>query len=181
MQTTSAPNTLYATDLMPGTSSRQTTTKSSDFAAILAEKTGVQPLQTSSAKTTTAAATTSTKQQSTADVTSMTSAEMQQHAQSLFDQGKIDLTELFMLQNAGIPIGKQGANGEFIPYSQEERDQFRHTPMNYIQTAQDAIKQLEQSGYANDPVSGYQRWQHILTTLQQSVAPPSSPAIDTYA
>ena len=97
--------------------------------------------------------------------TSMTPAQMKGVAQDLYNSGKIDLDQLFKLQNAGV-LGKQGPNGEFIPLSAAEKARFDNTPVNYIQLAQGAMKYIEQTGAAADPKSGYADWQDILETLQ---------------
>jgi tryptophanyl-tRNA synthetase len=102
----------------------------------------------------------------TYNFTNMTSSQMQGATQDLFKSGKIDFTQLFMLQNAGVPIGRQGAHGEFIELSAAEKASFSHTPMNYVQLSKGAISVLEKTGYATDPKSGYEQWKGILTTLQ---------------
>ncbi len=50
----------------------------------------------------------------------MTSNQMKTVAKGLFDTGQIGLTQLFQLENAGIPLESAGSNGEFA-YSPEER------------------------------------------------------------
>jgi hypothetical protein len=100
------------------------------------------------------------------DFTNMTPNQMKGAADTLYKSGQIDLTQVFMLENAGRPLGKAGPNGEFIPLSASERQATGNTPMNYIQTAKIAISNLEQSGEASNPKSGYQQWTSILATLQ---------------
>jgi len=100
------------------------------------------------------------------DFTKMTSSKMQDVAQNLFESGKIDLTQLFMLQNVGVPLGKAGPNGELIQLSSAERASFGNTPVNYIQTTKDVMSMLEQTGNASKPESGYEQWKGILATLQ---------------
>ncbi len=100
------------------------------------------------------------------DFTSMTPNQMKGAANALYKSGQIDLTQVFMLENAGRPLGKTGANGEFIPLSATEREATGNTPVNYIRTAKDAMNYLEQTGQAADPKSGYAQWQGILDTLQ---------------
>ena len=102
------------------------------------------------------------------DYTRMTPREMQGIAQSLYESGKIDLTQLFMLQNAGMPLGKVGANGEFVSLTAAERASFQDKPVNYLKIGQDAIANLEQSGKASDPKSGYTQWTGILSALRQT-------------
>lgn len=104
------------------------------------------------------------------DFTHMTPAQMQGVAQDLFKSGKIDITQLFMLQNAGVPLGKAGQNGEFIPLSADEKSRYGNTPVNYVQTAKDALAFLDQSGYGADPKSGYTEWKSILATLQDTTS-----------
>lgn len=110
------------------------------------------------------------------DYTHMTPREMNDIAQELYDSGKIDLTQLLMLQTAGMPLGKQGPNGEFIPLSTTERSGYQNTPVNYLQISQDAINSIQKSGGAADPKSGYTQWTGILAALRQS-----SPSIDLHA
>lgn len=101
------------------------------------------------------------------DFTNMTPKQMRGVADELYQAGKIDLTQLFMLQNAGT-IGRVGANGEFIPLSPDEKARQDNTPMNYIQIAKDAIRFLEHTGNINDPTSSYPQWKGILETLQNA-------------
>lgn len=105
---------------------------------------------------------------SPADYTRMTPSEMSRVAQGLYDGGKIDIIELFVLQNAGMPLGKAGPNGEFVPLTDAERAAASAKPVDYIKTFTEGIRFLEQTGYAMDPESGYESMKHILATLQQS-------------
>jgi hypothetical protein len=100
------------------------------------------------------------------DVANMTPNQMQGVAQELYKSGKIDLTQLFMLQNAGMPIGREGANGEFIPLSVAEKTRFSQTPTNYISIVEGAIRFIEQTGMASDPKSGYAQWKGVLAALE---------------
>lgn len=102
----------------------------------------------------------------TDDVTAMTPNRMQAVAQDLFESGRIDFTQLFMLESAGIPFGKQGSDGEFIPLSEAEKDSYRTRPMNYIQISRNAMQYLKSSDQASDPTSGYAAWSGILAALQ---------------
>jgi hypothetical protein len=104
----------------------------------------------------------------TNDFTSMTANQMKSIAKGLFDTGKIGLTQLFQLENAGIPLGKAGPNGEFVPYSPDERESFRNTPMNYMDIIKDAIAGIESQGKAADLTSGYQNWKDLLGVLQDN-------------
>jgi hypothetical protein len=100
------------------------------------------------------------------DFTRMTPGEMGDAASRFYESGEIDLTQLFMLQNAGVPLGKVGANGEFVPLTAAERESFRNTPVDFIQTAKDALAGIESQGRAAEPTSGYQGWKDILALLQ---------------
>jgi|GEM_PF-5214184 len=104
----------------------------------------------------------------TYDFTSMTSHQMKSVAKALFDTGKIGLTQLFQLENAGIPLGKAGPNGEFVPLSSEERESFRNTPMNYMDIIKDVIAAIERQGKAADTTSGYQGWKELLGVLEDN-------------
>lgn len=100
------------------------------------------------------------------DFTHMTSNQMQGVADELWKAGKIDLTQLRVLQTAGVPIGKMGAKGELIRFSDSEKANFTSRPLNYIQISEDRIDYLEKTGLASDPTSGYNMWKEILSTLQ---------------
>ena len=102
------------------------------------------------------------------DFTHMTPSEMQGVAKKLFDAGEIDLTQLFMLQNAGVPLGKLGASGEFVSLSEDEQNVFRNEPVNYFQVAQGAMEFIEYSGKTNDPTSGYANWKGLVEALQRA-------------
>jgi hypothetical protein len=104
------------------------------------------------------------------DFTQMTPKEMKDFAKQLFDKGEIDLTQLFMLQTAGMPLGKVGANGEFVPLSNDETNAFQNKPVNYFSTAQEAMKFIEQSGKASDPTSGYANWKGIVDALKHATS-----------
>lgn len=118
-----------------------------------------EPSRTSAEASTTSAV-------STYDFTSMTPKDMQSVAARLHQSGAIDLTQLFILENAGGPLGKVGAHGEFVPLSAAEREGFRNTPTDFIQIAKNALAGIESQGRAADPTSGYQGWKDILTLLQ---------------
>ncbi|MEE3626790.1 hypothetical protein UCD39_22900 [Nitrospirillum sp. BR 11752] len=96
----------------------------------------------------------------------MTRKQMIAASKELAKAGKIDLTEMGMLQMAG-PIGKVGPNGEFVPFTAAERAQIDNRPVDYVDTAQQAIRGLESQGRSSDPTSGYQGWKHILLALQE--------------
>lgn len=101
----------------------------------------------------------------TTDFTHMTRSQMQDSAKALFDSGKIDLTQLGMLQMAG-PLGKVGPKGEFVPFTDTERANIDSKPVDYIQLARDALDGIESRGGASDPMSGFTAWKGILSTLQ---------------
>lgn len=104
------------------------------------------------------------------DFTRMTPNDMKTAAKKLFDDGKIDLHQLGMLQMAG-PLGKVGPNGQFIPFTPAEKAQIDNTPVNYIQMTKDAIAGIESRGQASSPTSGYRDWKALnaLLTQQQGV------------
>ncbi len=110
------------------------------------------------------------------DFTHMTPSEMQGVAQDLYDSDDIDLTQLLMLQTAGLPLGKLGENGELIPLSDAEKAKASSTPRNYLDIAQNAMKFLEDQGAAADPKSGYDQWKGIYAALQGASA-----SFDAYA
>jgi hypothetical protein len=101
----------------------------------------------------------------TYDFSQMSRSQMQGVAQGLYKSGQIDLTQLFMLQQAG-PVGKVGPNGEFVPFTAAERADIDGRPVNYLDIVQGAIAGIESRGEATDPKSGYNDWKHILATLR---------------
>jgi hypothetical protein len=101
------------------------------------------------------------------DLSNMTPNQMQGIAKDLWKSGKIDLTQLLMLQTAGMPLGRVGPQGEFIHLTEAERESFGSQPVNYPQIVQNALDYLEQSGRAADPTSGYKSWQGIQSALEQ--------------
>ena len=101
------------------------------------------------------------------DLTNMTPNQMQGVAKDLWKSGKIDLTQLLMLQTAGMPLGKVGPQGEFVHLTDAERQAFGSQPVNYFEITQGAMDYLQQSGRANDPTSGYESWQGIQSALEQ--------------
>lgn len=104
------------------------------------------------------------------DFTRMTPNEMSELANEWFKAGDIDLTQLLMLQTAGVPFGKIGSRGEFVPLTETENSAARSQPVDYFQVTQGAMDFIEHSGKANDPTSGYERWKGIMATLQQKTA-----------
>ncbi|MFZ5520665.1 MAG: hypothetical protein ACOZD0_05615 [Pseudomonadota bacterium] len=96
----------------------------------------------------------------------MTPSEMKGVAEDLWRAGTIDITQLHMLQTAGIPLGKVGPNGELVPLTDQERANYESTPVDYVGVAKGAMRHLEQMHLDADPKSGYQAWQGILATLQ---------------
>lgn len=109
---------------------------------------------------------TSSANDATYDFSHMTPNRMRTIAQDLHKAGKIDPVQLFELQNAGVPLGRVGANGQFIPLTDAQRAQYADTQVNYLQIAQDAITFQEQSGMACDTKSTINEWKGILATLQ---------------
>ena len=55
------------------------------------------------------------------DFRKMTPDQMKGVAKDLYQSGKIDLSQLLILETAGVPIGKVGAKGEFVPLSASEK------------------------------------------------------------
>lgn len=107
------------------------------------------------------------------DFKSMTPKQMRGLADQLWRAGKIDITENLMLQRMGIPLGKVGSNGEFIPLSGVELADYENKPINYFDVGGDAMEFLEQSGKAADPQFGYDRWKNILSVLDELQGTPS--------
>lgn len=105
------------------------------------------------------------KAENTRDFTEMTPTQMREAARELFKGREINLDQLFLLENMGVPLGKAGPNGEFIALDQAERATFENTPVNYLTQLSSAIRFLEETGYAMDPLSGYETKKDLLSTL----------------
>jgi hypothetical protein len=106
------------------------------------------------------------------DFTSMTPKEMRGLADQLWRDGKIDLTQNFMLQRMGIPLGKLGSNGEFIPLTVDELADYENKPINYFEVGGQAMEFLTQTGKSKDPQYGYQNWEQILNVLNELQGSP---------
>jgi hypothetical protein len=104
------------------------------------------------------------------DFTQMTPREMKDYAQQLWESGEIDLTQLFMLQTAGMPLCRPGDNGELIPLTNDETNAFQSQPANYFQVAQDAKEYIEYTGKQHDPTSGYANWKGIVEALKRATS-----------
>ena len=99
------------------------------------------------------------------DFSNMTRHEMKKAAQHLWEEGKIDLTQLGMIQMAG-PLGKAGPNGEFIPFTETERAQIDNMPIDYPKIVKGAMAFIENRHEELDPKSGYSSWQKILSVME---------------
>lgn len=128
---------------LTGTSSGVTQTSSSDSSSSSSNSSGVK----------------------TYDFTSMSRAQMRSVSDTLYKSGQITFDQMTDLQMAG-PLGKAGPNGEFIPFTAEERAAVDQEPMNYQQIANNAVSNIESSGRQTDPTSGYQDWIKIRSLLQ---------------
>jgi hypothetical protein len=153
MEVNSEMNAIAAMSAQVGKPSKARVENSASFAATLADKL---------ARTNSAPAPASVGQ---TDFTNMTASQMEGAAKKLYESGDIDLTQLGMLEMAG-PLGKVGANGEFVPFTAEERQRIRNLPVDYIRLAKDAIAGIESRGQAADPTSGYKDWKQILGVLR---------------
>lgn len=100
------------------------------------------------------------------DFTHMTPNRMRGLAREWHGEGKIDPVQLFELENAGVPLGRMGAHGEFIPLSEAEKNRYADTPVDYLQIAGNAVRFLEETGNAADPRSTIKEWRGILALLQ---------------
>lgn len=100
------------------------------------------------------------------DFTHMTPNRMRGLAREWHSEGKIDPVQLFELENAGVPLGRMGAHGEFIPLSETEKRRYADTPVDYMRLAGNAVRFLEDTGNAADPRSTINEWRGILAMLQ---------------
>jgi hypothetical protein len=142
-------NSLYGTAVQ-----RKQATSTADFTSQLTQTTAVADDDNAAASS------------GAYDFTSMTPNQMQGAAEDLYDSGAIDLTQLFKLQTAGMPLGKQGPDGSLVPLSSAQKASYANAPVDYIQTAKDAMSYIEQQGRSTDPTSGYDQWQGILSALE---------------
>jgi hypothetical protein len=102
---------------------------------------------------------------SAVDFSSMTRNEMKKVAQHLWEEGKIDLTQLGMIQMAG-PLGKAGPDGGFVPFTETERARIDSVPIDYPKLVKGAMEFIESRHEELDPRSGYANWKHILSVLE---------------
>jgi hypothetical protein len=102
------------------------------------------------------------------DFTNMSPNAMKSVGNEMFKQGKIDIDQLFQLENAGVPLGKLGPNGQFVALTPAEREDYMSKPVNYVKYTADRISFLEQTGYANDSKSGYEMLTSLLGKLKGS-------------
>lgn len=98
------------------------------------------------------------------DFSKITRSEMKKAAHHLWEEGKIDLTQLGMIQMSG-PIGRAGPNGEFIPFTEKERAQIDNMPTDYLKLVKGAMEFIESRHEELDPKSGYASWKQILSVL----------------
>lgn len=112
------------------------------------------------------------------DFSNITKNEMKKVAQHLWEEGKIDLTQLGMIQMSG-PLGKAGPNGEFIPFTEKERAQIDNMPTDYLKLVKGTMEFIESRHEELDPKSGYASWKQILSVL---VGPQTAlPMVDANA
>lgn len=150
--------------------STQATSKTTATKAVAtaASNTASDTVQISQAAQNISAASASTTASEKFDFTNMTPKQMKGVANEMFKQGKIDIDQLFQLETAGVPLGKLGANGEFIALTPAEREGYMSKPVNYVKYTADRISFLEQTGYANDSKSGYEMLKNLLGKLKGS-------------
>ena len=101
------------------------------------------------------------------DFRKMTPDQMKGVAKDLYQSGKIDLSQLLILETAGVPIGKVGAKGEFVPLSASEKASYSSKPLDYFKAFSDQIAFLEQRGEAGNPKSSYAALKGIIAALQE--------------
>lgn len=99
------------------------------------------------------------------DFSHMTPSEMRDLSGDLYDSGDLDLTQVLQLQLSGRPLGKIGPDGALLPLSNAESSAYDSTSQDFIGIANNALDQIESQGRAEDPTSGYQSWQSILSVL----------------
>lgn len=145
-------------------------TTATNAVATAASNTASDTVQISQAAQNISAASAGTTGSEKFDFTNMTPKQMKGVANEMFKQGKIDIDQLFHLENVGVPFGKLGANGEFVALTPAEREGYMSKPVNYAKYTADRISFLEQTGYANDSKSGYEMLKNLLGKLKESQA-----------
>lgn len=94
--------------------------------------------------------------------------EMKRVAKEMWRQGKIDLDQLFDLENMGMPLGKEGPHGQFVPLTADEKATYEATPFDYIAGIESHLEFLRQNSMENNPLSGFARWRGLLDVLRNS-------------
>lgn len=100
------------------------------------------------------------------EVTNMTPNQMRDTAQDLFDSGKIDRAQHFILLTTGLTLGNIRGDGKYIQPTEAKVASHTNTPMDYVQYSKDRINYIEWAGLTTDPQSGYESWKGLLATLQ---------------
>lgn len=136
------------------------------FAATQSLRSNATPSQPAASPTTSAVAQPST----TADYRRMTPAQMKGEAKALYDGGRIDLTQLHLLQTVGVPIGK-AVDGGFQPLSPQERSTYENQPIDFVARIESHLRFLEERGGVADPTSGYGSWSSLLSVLRTGGSP----------
>jgi hypothetical protein len=100
------------------------------------------------------------------DFTNTEPREMKRVAKEMWREGKIDLDQLFYLENMGVPLGKEGPQGQFVPLTADEKATYEATPFDYIAGIESHLEFLRQSSMENNPLSGFATWKGLLDVLR---------------
>lgn len=102
------------------------------------------------------------------DFTNVEPREMKRVAKEMWREGKIDLDQLFYLENMGVPLGKEGPQGQFVPLKADEKAACEAIPFDYIAGIEGHLEFLRQNAMANNPLSGFAKWKGLLDVLRNS-------------
>jgi hypothetical protein len=138
------------------------------YAALLPPAAGRAPSETGTGRVASLMDTDTRDSSRRIDFSHATPQQMQAAAAQLFSSGRINLTELGLLQQIGLPPARLDADGARLPPDAAERAQQQATPLDYHAAVADRIAQLQQ---ADTVAPSYGNWLHLQSVLQGSAAP----------
>lgn len=102
------------------------------------------------------------------DFTQATPQQMQAAAAQLFSSGRINLTELGLLQQLGLPPTATDETGARLAPDEAARAQHMTTPQDFRAAIADRIAAVQQGGKLTPT---YGNWLHLQSVLQGSATP----------
>jgi hypothetical protein len=103
---------------------------------------------------------------STYDFTNLTPNQLQSVTSGLVKSGKLSEQQALQLSFVSATLGNLGPNGQFLQLSGAKSAAYSNQPVNYIQTINNQLAYLQQSGEASNPEYGYAALQTLGATLQ---------------